>query len=376
MRTRLQAGVFLLAMAIVAVGCSGGASATPTVAATGTPAAATPGASGGSPAATATAASATVDPSAAAAALDAVCAKGVTEGAVNVWAYIDPDVWAAETAPFTAKYPQIKVTQSQIEPTTQVPRILTDVAAGHAPEADFVQGEATTLNALVQQNLIDTSFDWVSYGQPASEVVNGMLRHYRTFRGLGYNTQTVQASDLPNTWEQLIDPKWAGQVMVDPRGYTFQDLGVAWGEQQTIDYVNRLKATDQPIVLKGITTDEVAIASGQAKLNTNIRDAETAEQQAKGAPVDIKYLDYVIEDDSYNAVVKGAPHPNAAACLIAWLNGPDGLALQYQQEYKKNVDAPPTLPAGAHLINPLDTAADVALDTKIATDVANIWAGK
>jgi ABC-type Fe3+ transport system substrate-binding protein len=120
----------------------------------------------------------------------------------------------------------------------------------------------------------------------------------------------------------------------------------------------------------------VAIASGQAKLNTNIRDAETAEQQAKGAPVDIKYLDYVIEDDSYNAVVKGAPHPNAAACLIAWLNGPDGLALQYQQEYKKNVDAPPTLPAGAHLINPLDTAADVALDTKIATDVANIWAGK
>ena len=114
---------------------------------------------------------------------------------------------------------------------------------------------------------------------------------------------------------------------------------MAWGEDKLIDYVTRMKSTVNPLVIKGITDGTGATASGQAKLNTNARDAETAENQAKGAPIDIKYLDFVPVDDSYNGVVKGAPHPNAAACLIGWLNSPDGLNLQYQNEYKRNDDA-------------------------------------
>lgn len=363
----------LAIVALVAAACTGTTASPASSAAAPSPSASTapassgtastsPGASGSGGAVTTTG-------------LDTACAQGQTEGAVSIWIDIDPDLFAAETAPFTAKYPQIKVTQQSVRPTDSVPRVITDVTAGRKPETDIVQGEAPLLDPLVQRQLIDTSFDWTTFGQKSDLLLNGMLRHYRTFRGLGYNTQTVQTSELPNTWEELIDAKWAGQVMVDPRGYTFQDLGVAWGEQKTIDYVNRLKATVHPIVLKGITDDEVAIASGQAKLNTNIRDAETAEQQSKGAPVDIKYLDYVIVDDSYNAVVKGAAHPNAAACLVGWLNSQEGLDLQYKSEFKKNEDTLPSLPAGAQLVN-IDTPEKASLDAKVATEVAKIWASK
>jgi iron(III) transport system substrate-binding protein len=256
-----------------------------------------------------------------------------------------------------------------------VPKVITDVSANQPPETDIVQGEAPLLDPLVQRGLIDTSYDWTQWGQPSNWILNGMLRHYRVWRGLGYNNQTVQAADLPNTWEELIDPKWAGQVVVDPRGYTFQDLAVAWGEDKLVDYVNRLKSTVNPVVLKGITDDTTATASGQVKLNTNARDAETAENQAKGAPIDIKYLDYVPVDDSYNAVVKGAQHPNAAACLVGWLNSPDGLDLQAQQEFKHNEDTLSTLPAGATLVN-IDTPEKATTDADAATKVAAIWAGQ
>ena len=282
--------------------------------------------------------------------LDAVCAKGVTEGAVSIWIDIDPELYAAETAPFVAKYPEIKITEMAIRPTDSVPKVITDVTTGHAPETDIVQGEPPLLDPLVQRGLIDTSFDWTSFGQGSDLVLNGMLRHYRVFRGLGYNTQTVPVADLPTTYEGLIDAKWAGQIVVDPRGYTFQDLGVAWGEEKILDYARRMKSIVNPLVLKGITDDTTATASGQVKLNTNARDAETAEQKAKGAPIDIKYLDYVIVDDSYNAVVKGAQHPNAAACLIAWMNSKDGLDLQFQQEYKSNADTLPTLEPNTILV--------------------------
>jgi len=307
--------------------------------------------------------------------IDDVCQKGVAEGAVTVYIDIDQDLFENEIAPFKAAYPGIAVTQTAIRPTDSVPKVITNISAGQAPETDIVQGEAPLLDPLVTRGLIDTSYDWTKWGQPSDQLLNGLLRHYRVWRGLGYNTQTVQPEELPNTWEELVDPKWAGQVVVDPRGYTFQDLGVAWGEEKLLDYVTRLKATVNPLVQKGITDDTTAVASGQVKLNTNARDAETAENQAKGAPIDIKYLDYVIVDDSYNGVVKGAQHPNAAACLIGWMNSPEGLDLQAQNEFKHNDDTLSTLPAGATLVN-IDTAEKATLDADVATKVAAIWAGQ
>lgn len=306
--------------------------------------------------------------------VDQVCQAGIQEGSLDVWIRIDPDQWAAEIKPFTDKYPQIKVTENNIRPTDSVPRIITDVSAGKAPEADIVQGEAPLLQPLVDRNLIDTTIDWTHLGQSPDLILNNMVRHYRVFRGLGYNTNNVQASELPATWEDLVNAKWAGEVIVDPRGYTFQDLAVEWGIPKTLDYVNRFWTTDKPIVLKGITDGTVAVASGQAKLTTNIRDAEAAEQQANGAPVQIKYLDLVPVDDSYVAVTKGAQHPNAAQCMIAYLNSEQGLQLQYEQEFKKNANSDPSIPSSATLIH-IDTPQAAKTDSDAATQIAKIFAG-
>ena len=100
-------------------------------------------------------------------------------------------------------------------------------------------------------------------------------------------------------------------------------------------------------------------------------DAATAEQQAKGAPVAIKYLDVVPTTDYYAAIMKNAPHPNAAACFLAWWGSPDGQATMFKNEFKRNLTDPPGLPAGAKLV-PINTPDQAKVANSTADALAKL----
>jgi iron(III) transport system substrate-binding protein len=181
------------------------------------------------------------------------------------------------------------------------------------------------------------------------------------------------AADLPNTWEELIDPKWEGQVIVDPRGRPFDALSLAWGREQTLDYAQRLKDIVKPLIIEGATASIVAVASGEAAIATSARDAETLEQQSKNVPVDIKWQDVVTTSDSYNMVLANAPHPNAIRCFIGWLTT-DGLELHHSVEFKNNDSVPPGAPAGATVVA-IDTPEQAAAVKAIGKEISAILTG-
>jgi ABC-type Fe3+ transport system substrate-binding protein len=105
----------------------------------------------------------------------------------------------------------------------------------------------------------------------------------------------------------------------------------------------------------------VAVAGGQGAFTTGGRSAETLEQQAKGTPLEIKYLDMIPTLDSYHGVVKDAQHPLAGECLTAWM-ATDGAKVHQEIEFKTNETTPPNAPAGAKIIaiDDADKAAKVA----------------
>jgi iron(III) transport system substrate-binding protein len=360
-----------LGVAVLVAACSGTGTATPSAAA---PSEAAPTSAAPSDAAPSDASPSDASPSAATgAALADTCAKAVTEGKLVQW-HNHSDNYVKVMDAFKAAYPGIATEELILSPDEAAQRVLTEVAASRPPTPDLVAGGLDVLKPLIDRGVVDTSPDWAALGVPADYIhPSDLVRVQRVAIGLGYNTDSTKAEDLPNTWEELIDAKWAGQVIVDPRGRPFDSLGLEWGKEKTIDYVNRLKATDQPLVIEGGTAGLVAVAGGEAAITTGGRSAETLEQQAEGAPIDIKYLDVIPTLDNYHVPLVGSAHPNAAACFIGWMAS-EGQDLFNQVEFKSNDAIPPQAPAGAKVLT-IESPEQADQVKELSTEIGRIWTG-
>jgi iron(III) transport system substrate-binding protein len=382
--TSLAAG-----LALVLGACSSGASQSPTAAATSAasqPAAAsaaTSGApSGGASGAPSGAASGAPGGSAAAsggatgAALEDTCAKGAEEGALVEWNNHSEEFTKVIEA-FNEKYPDIEVENLTLSPDEAAQRILAEASAGRAPTPDVAAGGLDVFKPLLDENVIATDVDWPSLGVPPDVIHPDakIVRIHRIATGIGYNTDKVQEADLPTTWEELVDAKWKGRVIVDPRGRPFDQISLAegWGKDKTLDYVNRLKSTVAPLVIEGGTAGLVAVAGGEADITTGARSAETLEQKAKNAPLEIKYLDVVTTIDNYNVVMAKAAHPNAARCYIGWFAS-EGQAIYNEVEFKTNDTVPTAAPQGAEVVT-IESPEDADAVKDIGKEIGKIWTG-
>jgi iron(III) transport system substrate-binding protein len=307
---------------------------------------------------------------------DAVCAAGKAEGGFSYVASFDPENIAKIYAPFETKY-GIALTYQQLFPEQAVQRVVTEHDAGHANTVDIVYGELSVLATLLSRGLAAEDVDWAALGVPASLITeSSVVRVARGGVGLAFNTEQSTADQLPNTWDELIDAKWAGgKVVIDPRGLPFSTLGLSWGEERMLAYVTSLKETVQPAIVPGTTAGLQAIASGEAQVSTSARDIEVAEQQSQGVPLEIKYLDVVPTLSNYQLVLKDAPHPNAAQCFVTWLASPEGAAMVKQVEFKGNDDRPAGAPASAEVIA-TNTVADARQEAAFRSLIAPIWAGE
>lgn len=301
-----------------------------------------------------------------------VCAAGAEEGSLVHWHNHSDgilDVYAA----FNEAHPDITVEGLEMTPDDAAQRVLTEAAAGRAPSVDIIAGQADVFQGVINEGLIDTDVDLVGYGIPEDLVHDtNMVRIHRIAMGLGYNTDSYSAEDLPNTWEELIDPKWEGEVIVDPRGRPFDQLSLVWGTEEALDYVQRLHDVVKPLVIEGGTAGLVAVAGGEAAITTGGRTAETLEQQAEGAPVEIKFLDFVPTIDNYNAILKDAPNPNAALCYTLWFSLEGGQEIYNEAEFKTNDTVPTGAPEGAEVVT-VQTLEDAEAVSDIGREMGRIW---
>lgn len=306
-------------------------------------------------------------------ALDKVCAAGQQEGNLIVRKSTDPELFEKEIEGFKAKYPGISIDYGVQNPENSIDSVVAHKQAGRELDVDMMDEDISDIQPLIDLGYV-VNTNWTDLGVDKSKIfeVNNLqlVRTQRIVLGLGYNSQNVNAAELPDTWEQLIDPKWAGKVIIDPRGKYLAGLSIAWGEDKAVDWYKRFIETDKPMEVQGATASVQKVISGEALLTTSSHDAEINEQSETGAPIDIKYLDVVPTADHYAVVLDGAPHPNAATCFIAWFASSDGgEPAQLKYEFKNNETEPSGLAAGAVLAVPT-TQADSDLKSATADQFA------
>lgn len=310
--------------------------------------------------------------------MQAACEAATSKegGQLNYWASTEPDVFAKEIGPFQQKYPGIKIHYTSLRPADQVQRIVAEVQAHHELDVDALSGDLPSYAPLLDRKLA-RNVDWAKLGIRKDLLfkLKGVqtYRSYRVVLGLGYNTKLVKQSELPDTWQELVNSKWAGKVIVDPRGVYLSGLSLAWGKDKSVSWFNDLMRTDKPQIVRGATASLEKVIAGEALLTTSSHDAEIAEQQSKGAPVAIKYLDVVPTQDWYTLITKDAKHPNAAACFLSWWGSPQGQKQQLKYEFKRDATKPKALPTGAKL-EAINDPKQAALATDVASEFAKIMA--
>jgi iron(III) transport system substrate-binding protein len=141
--------------------------------------------------------------------------------------------------------------------------------------------------------------------------------------GLAYNPNVISPTDVPKTWRELLQPKWAGKVYmgVDTATASFigllnRKLGPAFIDQLArqirVQQTSGRAIADQ--VIAGTIPIGINISSSYHK--TNYVD--------RGAPIRWVPLDPVPGFFQAASISKRAPHPCAAALLIDWLMGEAG----------------------------------------------------
>lgn len=185
------------------------------------------------------------------------------------------------------------------------------------------------------------SFDALPVGDRDSE--GNWYTMFRTPIILGVNTAVVAEKDMPKSWNDILDPKWAGKIgtaSIDGGGSWFHAFAYLRDEISE-DYWKKL-AAQKPKIYPSSAPMLADMLRGETSIAFNA-PASIITQIEAGAPVTAIFPE---EGASAYATTGGitttAPHPHAAMLFVNWLTSKRGSTVIAESGiYGVHPDAPP-----------------------------------
>ena len=246
------------------------------------------------------------------------------EGKVVVYGAQVPQAMEGLHKGFEKKY-GIKVEYWRGSSTQVSERALTEWRAGR-PGFDVVEG-----NRGVQLIMRDEGL-FTKYIPPSSEKFpaqfkekDGMITPWRVLPiSILYNTELVKPTEVPKTFDDLLNPKWTGKLSIpDPTRHTttaqfLWNLSKFKGDKW-LDYVRAL-AKQQPVLVESLAPVTITIIKGEALVGiTYIKYVK----QYKG-PVGYVLMDKYLTDPNYMSLSGKTTRPNAARLYIDYVCSAEG----------------------------------------------------
>jgi len=246
--------------------------------------------------------------------LEKLAAGAKKEGALTVYTSFTVDDMKAVTDAFTAKYGiPVEVWRGSSEDVLQ--RGLTEIKAGRY-SVDVFENSGRELEALARDGVLEpinspTLPEILPDAVPAHHMWVGSRMNLVV--GV-YNTNLVQKSQLPKSWDGFLDPQWKGKLAIEYEDYDwFSAIAQEFPtEEQGINFFKKLMATNGVSVRKGHTLLTNLTASGEVPLAFTVFDFTAKQVKNDGAPLDLFTIGPIPARLNGVAVSKYAPHPNAA----------------------------------------------------------------
>lgn len=150
--------------------------------------------------------------------------------------------------------------------------------------------------------------------------------------GVMYNTDEVTGDDIPQTYDDLLDPKWNGLMVLEDRlkGFIYlTDLPEyngryenLWPEEDIVAYLTELEKQDV-LIQHGNTTVSNTVASGERPISPDVNVASIGNAISQGHPVEWAPVSpNAIEQWLIGAVAEG-PNPPGGRLFLRWLLSAD-----------------------------------------------------
>lgn len=259
--------------------------------------------------------------------------KALIDGAraerdVTFYSSLQPPQIEPYARAFEKRYPIIKVNAVRLSGSRVVTRIQSELNAGrNLVDVINVSGEEAA--ALKKVGALDPYLSPQRDAYPPSgKDKDGYFSVASLITMvLGYNSNLVKRADVPKSYDDLLQPKWKGQMFLDNEAFDwFAVLLKYFGRDKGMQYMRNLAKQDVTLI-RGRTAAAQLLVAGEKPIAIVQSGNTMLDYKARGAPVDLSILDPYMALANYIMLAKQAAHPHAAALLIDWSLSEEGQQL-------------------------------------------------
>jgi len=266
-------------------------------------------------------------PLANAAVSDSLVEAAKREGEVVYYASMNLSEANALVVEFEKRYPFIKVKLNRTGSEKLLTRVLTEFRAKKML-ADVIQTVEFSMHLFNRSGALARYVPQSNGLYPKEFKEDGFWTtvYYNAYV-TGYNTRLVPARQLPKTYEDLLDPKWKGKLLMEgTKADWFAGMLQIMGQERGLKYMRDL-AKQQPSPREGHELLAQLVVAGEGAFDINIPAASVERMKERGAPMDWIALGTVPAVMVGAGVANGAPHPNAARLFLEFCLSREGQKL-------------------------------------------------
>jgi iron(III) transport system substrate-binding protein len=251
-------------------------------------------------------------------------AAAKAEGKIVFYNSVDVQVAERVAKAFEAKFPGVTV-QVERSGSERVFQRIGQEQSSHLHVADVVStSDAAHFVIWKREGLLAPYLpeEVVQHFPVAQREPDSMYAPWRvSLCPIAYNTTLVKPEDVPKSYADLLDPKWTGRMVKAHPGYSGSILTATYQISRDIGWEFFEKLGKQKVMqVQSSTEPPKKLALGERRVMADGSEYVVFLMKDAGAPIDVVYATegtpLVI---SPSAIMKDAPHPNAARLFQSYL---------------------------------------------------------
>ena len=249
---------------------------------------------------------------------------GKKEGTIVFYTATDVAVAEKLAAAFEKDYPGIKVQVERAGSERVFQRIGQEYTTG-IHNADVIEtSDAVHFSVFKKQDwLLQAVPEEVAKDWPAdAKDPDGYFAAYRAHLSvIAYNKDKIKPEDAPKSFADLLDPKWKGKIVKAHPGYSGTVMTATFVLSQLLGWEYFEKLGQQDVMqVQSSTEPPKKLAQGEREIEADGNEYNVFRLIDSGVPLQIVYATEGTPLVVGNAaILKDAPHPNAAKVFYAFL---------------------------------------------------------